>query len=410
MTTILDIADTEPLAGLDPPRPHLRAVFARVAAQITTAVVIPVVLFVTTLVLAGVYVAVCVALAWMVAATVWRWATGRPVSGLLVLTLGIMTFKTAFTLLTGNTFVYFVQPVVVDAVVATIFLGSLLTARPVVARLAGDFYPLDAPTAARPRVVGLFRRLTLLWGLVIVVKGAVTLWLLVALSTVSFVVIKSGAILALTLAAVATTVAMSVVVGRQEGLLPAALEATGQGLGVSGPPTQRSLPSTARGPATRLPGYEPEVNIAAPPRVVLDGPRCRWKCRAAGRNGRLTCKEHGVRRTTGSCWRAGRGRRARGGQRPRTSAKPGKGKGDVAHARFFAFNDFHGNIDPPDRQRRPGQRHARRRRRVPRHRVKKLRAEPRPTASTSSPSAPATSSAPARWSAPPSTTSRRSRR
>ena len=226
MTTTLDIADTEPLAGLDPPRPHLRAVFARVAAQITTAVVVPVVLFVTTLVLAGVYVAVCVALAWMVAATVWRWATGRPVSGLLVLTLGIMTFKTAFTLLTGNTFVYFVQPVVVDAVVATIFLGSLLTARPVVARLAGDFYPLDAPTAARPRVVGLFRRLTLLWGLVIVVKGAVTLWLLVALSTVSFVVIKSGAILALTLAAVATTVAMSVVVGRQEGLLPSALEAS----------------------------------------------------------------------------------------------------------------------------------------------------------------------------------------
>ena len=226
MTTILDIADTEPLVGLDPPRPHLRAVFARVAAQITTAVVIPVVLFVTTLVLAGVYVAVCVALAWMVAATVWRWATGRPVSGLLVLTLGIMTFKTAFTLLTGNTFVYFVQPVVVDAVVATIFLGSLLTARPVVARLARDFYPLDAPTAARPRVVGLFRRLTLLWGLVIVVKGAVTLWLLVALSTVSFVVIKSGAILALTLAAVATTVAMSIVVGRQEGLLPSALEAS----------------------------------------------------------------------------------------------------------------------------------------------------------------------------------------
>ncbi len=32
---------------------------------------------------------------------------------------------------------------------------------------------------------------------------------------------------------------------------------------------------------------------------------------------------------------------------PGASAKPGKGKGDVAHARFFAFNDFHGALDPP---------------------------------------------------------------
>ena len=59
----------------------------------------------------------------------WRWASGRPVSWLLVLTLGIMTVKTGFTLATGNTFVYFVQPVFTDALVATIFLGSLCTAR-----------------------------------------------------------------------------------------------------------------------------------------------------------------------------------------------------------------------------------------------------------------------------------------
>ena len=219
-STLVLPVDTGPTDAQAPLRPCLGTLVARVAAQIAVAVVVPVVLFAVTVVAAGVYAAVSVALAWMAGAMVWRWATGRRVSGLLVLTLGIMTVKTAFTLVTGNTFVYFVQPVVVDAVVATIFLGSLLTARPVVARIAGDFYPLDAPTAARPRVVGLFRRLTLLWGVVIVVKGAVTLWLLVALSTVSFVVIKSGAILSLTLAAVAATVAMAVVVGRQEGLLP----------------------------------------------------------------------------------------------------------------------------------------------------------------------------------------------
>ena len=83
-----------------------------------------------------------------------------------------MTIRTGFTLATGNTFVYFVQPVFADAAVAAIFLGSLLSARPIVARLAPDFYPIDDALAARPRIRRLFRRLTLLWGLVIVAKGA----------------------------------------------------------------------------------------------------------------------------------------------------------------------------------------------------------------------------------------------
>lgn len=65
----------------------------------------------------------------------------------------------------------------------------------------------------------MFRRLTLLWGLVILVKGTVTLWLLESLSTINFVLIKSGAILTLTLLATTATVVWSVMVARQEGLL-----------------------------------------------------------------------------------------------------------------------------------------------------------------------------------------------
>jgi intracellular septation protein A len=222
MTATLDTGAAQsaaPRPARAPDRPQLKAVIARVAATLATAVVAPAALFAVTLVIFGIPAAVSVALAWIVAAMCWRWATRRPVSGVLVLTLGILTIKTGFTLLTGNTFVYFVQPVVADGVVAAIFLGSLCTARPVVSRLAADFYPIDAATAERPRLLQLFRRLTLLWGLVIVVKGVVTLWLLVSLPTVSFVVIKSGAILTLTLTAVAATIAMSAAVGRQEGLL-----------------------------------------------------------------------------------------------------------------------------------------------------------------------------------------------
>ena len=71
---------------------------------------------------------------------------------------------------------------------------------------------MSAAVAASPAVRRLFRRLTLLWGLVILVKGTITFWLLTSLSTVDFVLIKGGAILTLTMLAAATTVAWSVVV------------------------------------------------------------------------------------------------------------------------------------------------------------------------------------------------------
>jgi hypothetical protein len=199
--------------------PELGAILVRVVVSLAIAVVAPAVLFWATMVVFNVYAAVSVTLAWMVAAMVWRWATRRPVSGLLILTLGIMTVRTAFTLATGNTFVYFVQPVFADATVAAIFLGSLWTARPIVARLAPDFYPIDASVAARPGIKRLFRRLTLLWGLVIVAKATTTLWLLLSQSTRDFVLIKSTAIIVLTLFAAAVTVALAAIVGRQEGLL-----------------------------------------------------------------------------------------------------------------------------------------------------------------------------------------------
>jgi hypothetical protein len=67
----------------------------------------------------------------------------------------------------------------------------------------------------------LFRRLTLMWGLVIILKGSVTLALLLSLPTVDYVVVKSAVIITLTLCTVAVTVLWSVAVARREGLLHA---------------------------------------------------------------------------------------------------------------------------------------------------------------------------------------------
>jgi intracellular septation protein A len=203
----------------EPSRPSLVSVAIRTVVSLVVAVIVPAVVFWATLVLFDVFAAVGAALVWVAGATCWRWARGQHVSRLLLLTLGILSIRTGFTLATGNTFVYFVQPVFSDAVVASVFLGSLLTSQPLVARLAPDFYPIDPALAARPRIKVLFRQLTLLWGLVVVAKGTATLWLLLTQSTVDFVVVKTSAITTLTLVAVAVTIALSARVGRREGLV-----------------------------------------------------------------------------------------------------------------------------------------------------------------------------------------------
>ncbi len=150
---------------------------------------------------------------------VWRWATKRPLSGLLVLTVGVLTIRSAITLSTGDTFLYFLQPVVSDGLVAAIFLVSLATARPVVARLAADFYPMDRDVAARPRIRRLFWHLTLLWALVSLVKGGAGFWLLRSQSLVDFVLIKSILVISLTVLAVGVTIWSSTYVARKEGLI-----------------------------------------------------------------------------------------------------------------------------------------------------------------------------------------------
>ena len=216
MTAIRDIAPSLLSVSPAPAAPRLRDVVARVAISLVVAVVIPAFLLWAMLVTFGFGVAVTVVLSWMAGAMCWRRATGRPVSGLLLLGLTVMSLRTALTLMTGSTFIYFVQPAIADFVIAAVFLGSLWTARPVVAQLAPDFYPMDAVRAARPEICTHFRRLTVLWGLIMLAKGIVTLWLLATLSTVDFVVVKSCAIFSLTVLASTITIAWSFLVLRRE--------------------------------------------------------------------------------------------------------------------------------------------------------------------------------------------------
>jgi hypothetical protein len=205
-------------AGLVETRPRVREVVRRTAVSIVTACVVPAAVFSATMMAFSVTPALLAALGWGIGVACWRAATKRPPSGLILLTLAILAVRTAIALATGSTFVYFLQPILANAAVAALFLCSLLTARPAIGWLAPDFFPMDDDLAARPAVQRLFWRLTLMWGLLIAVKGLVSWWLLQSQSLVDFVVIKTIAISALTALGAAATIWATVLTARDEDL------------------------------------------------------------------------------------------------------------------------------------------------------------------------------------------------
>ncbi|MDI6908698.1 VC0807 family protein [Nocardioides sp.] len=200
-------------------RPTLRAVVRRLGVSLLVACAVPATVFYACLRLEGVWVAIFAALTWSYGAIAWRALTGRRTSGLLILTAVVMTGRTLIALLTDSTYLYFLQPIISDGLIGVTFLATLATARPMVARLAGDFYPMDEELHGRPAIRRLFRYLTLGWALLCLGKATMTLWLLQSQSLETFVLVKSVSVLLLNGLAVAATVGAAALVARREGLL-----------------------------------------------------------------------------------------------------------------------------------------------------------------------------------------------
>ena len=205
--------------GALPASPRLRCVVRRVVASITVACAVPAAVFYGVMLASGVWVAIGAALCWQYGALVWRALTGRRTSGLLVFAAAVMTGRSLVSFVADSPYLYFLQPVVSDCLIGLVFLTSLLLARPMVARLAGDFYPMNDEVAARPGIRRLFRGLTAMWAVLYLGKASLTLWLLTSQSLETFVLVKSVSVLAINLSAALATVAIAVAVGRREGLV-----------------------------------------------------------------------------------------------------------------------------------------------------------------------------------------------
>jgi hypothetical protein len=216
---LTDAAPTRELGDPAPHRPGLLAIIRRVSLSLLIAVVVPAVLFYGFFVLAGVWTAIGAALVWSYGAIAWRAMTGRRASGLLILAALLLTVRTALSVAADSPWLYFLQPIISDGLVALLFLLSLASARPMVARLAGDFYPMDDELAARPRVRRLFRNLTIMWAVLGLAKAGTMLWLLQSQTLGTFVLVKSVSMLTINVLAAFATIGLAALVARREGLL-----------------------------------------------------------------------------------------------------------------------------------------------------------------------------------------------
>ena len=200
-------------------RPHLGEIVRRVAQSLLIACVVPIALFYAFFVTTGVWTAMVAALGWAYGAIAFRALTGRRASGLLILTAVVLTGRTAIALAANSTFLYFLQPVISDVVVGTAFLLSLASARPMVARLAGDFYPMDHELSLRPRIQRLFRNLTIMWATLCIAKAVFVLWLLHSQSLETFVLVQGVSVVTFNILATAVTIAAAMLVAKKECLL-----------------------------------------------------------------------------------------------------------------------------------------------------------------------------------------------
>jgi len=209
------------LAATAPARPRvgLGAVARRAGTNLGIGCLVPAALFYALFAVAGIWTAILAALAWSYAVLGWRALAGRRTPALLVLTTAVLTARTGVALVTDSTFVYFLQPIVTDGLIAAAFLVSLRGGRPLAGRLAADFYPVDAALAARPRVARLFRGLTVAWAGLWLAKSSLGLWLLLTQPLETFVPVKAAVVLAVHVVAVVSTIGAAAYVARREGLL-----------------------------------------------------------------------------------------------------------------------------------------------------------------------------------------------
>jgi len=158
--------------------PPVRTLLGRGAKTLVETTVVPLALFAVTRHMAGVGTAALVGLGWAVLLTARHIASTRKVPGIVLIALCLATARAAATVTTGSAFVYFLQPTLGTFLLAGVFAASVPLRRPLAAKLAEDFCALPPHVLKRPGLRRFFMRISLLWAIVQLINGSLSLALM----------------------------------------------------------------------------------------------------------------------------------------------------------------------------------------------------------------------------------------
>ena len=198
--------------------PAPRTALRHAVPVVLEAVVIPLALFYSVLLLWGFRGALIAALGWSFLALGRRLYRGERASMLLMLGTMLLTVRTAVSFITGSAFLYFAQPTAGTIVIALVLFGSAIIGRPFTQRFAGDFCPMDPDLLARPLVQRFFVRISVLWATVLLLNAGFVLWLLVTSSLHAFVLERAAVTYTLTACAIYLSIRQFVKMMRGDGI------------------------------------------------------------------------------------------------------------------------------------------------------------------------------------------------
>jgi hypothetical protein len=152
--------------------PLLRAAFPAIAV----ATLIPLALFYLTLAAGSMVWAIGVSVVYAYGFAAFQYGRRRRISGMLLMTVFMVTIRAVSAAASGEAFVYFAIPVVETAGFALMFVATLWTSEPLIVRLVRDLVPHVAEDLSSRRT--LIRGLSVIWMITYLASGATTFALL----------------------------------------------------------------------------------------------------------------------------------------------------------------------------------------------------------------------------------------
>lgn len=189
---------------LPPFLPMLR----RALPRLLEGTVAPVAFFYAGYAIWGLVGGLVASLVWAYGAVAVRLLRGQHVTGLLALSLVVLTARTLVSFGTGSVFLYFLQPTLGTFLTAGLFLVSAASGRPLTQRLSSDLVDLPHHLTSHPGMVRLHLSLSVLWGMTFALSGGLGLWLLMNQSVGAFLVLRFVASGGLVVAAITASTVM----------------------------------------------------------------------------------------------------------------------------------------------------------------------------------------------------------